>query len=84
MTTGDTAFLSNPKFWETYPEFFSNEDRLLEFAQVIGVTAEFIKEKRRAAPAGQNFEPHGPLETMSVFDIRADITELSNRSDTHY
>jgi hypothetical protein len=33
----------------SYPGFFSDEKKLLEFAKVIGVSDSFIREKRREA-----------------------------------
>jgi hypothetical protein len=45
-TPADIEFLSDPKFWETFPGFFFNDEKLLEFAEVVGVSAEYIKSKR--------------------------------------
>jgi hypothetical protein len=43
----DTAFLDDPRFWETFSGLFFNDEKLVEFAAVVGVTAEFIRQKRR-------------------------------------
>ena len=45
-TPADIEFLSDPKFWETFSGLFFDDERLLEFAAVVGVTPEFIKRKR--------------------------------------
>jgi len=43
----NTAFLSDPKFWAEHSGFFCNRKLLLEFADVIGVSHEYIQAKRR-------------------------------------
>jgi hypothetical protein len=42
-----TKFLGDPAFWEKYSGFFFDKEKLLEFAEAIGVSAEFIQEKGR-------------------------------------